>query len=86
MEGEQMSRVISFPHMANYHVPIEILLQLVFPMHKIISPPPITKKTLELGSMHSPDFVCVPFKYNLGNFIETLDNGANVLVQAGGRM
>lgn len=36
--------------------------------------------------MYSPDFVCVPFKYNLGNFIETLDNGANILVQAGGRM
>lgn len=43
-----MSRVISFPHMANYHVPIEILLKLIFPKATIISPPPITKRTLEL--------------------------------------
>ena len=81
-----MSRIISFPHMANYHVPIEILLNFIFDECTILPPPPITKKTLELGSAYSPDFVCVPFKYNLGNFIETLDNGANILVQAGGRM
>ena len=29
-------------------------------------------------------FVCVPFKYNLGNYIEALESGANVLIQAGG--
>lgn len=79
-----MHRTISFPHMANYHVPIEILLKFIFDDATILPPPPITKKTLELGSRYSPDFVCVPFKYNLGNFIETLENGANILVQAGG--
>jgi len=26
----------------------------------------------------------VPFKYNLGNYLEALENGANFLVQAGG--
>ena len=26
----------------------------------------------------------MPFKYNLGNFIESLDKGANILIQAGG--
>jgi len=79
-----MKKVISFPHMANYHIPIEILLKLIFHDCTILPSPPITKKTLELGSRYSPDFVCVPFKYNLGNFIETLDNGANILLQAGG--
>ena len=39
---------------------------------------------MEIGSKYSPDFVCVPFKYNLGNYIEALENGANVLIQAGG--
>jgi predicted nucleotide-binding protein (sugar kinase/HSP70/actin superfamily) len=28
--------------------------------------------------------VCIPFKYNLGNFIEALDRGATYLVQCGG--
>ncbi len=79
-----MEKIISFPHLGNYHVPVENLLRHLFPEHKILPAPPITKKTLELGSRYSPDFVCVPFKYNLGNYIEALEQGANVLVQAGG--
>ena len=50
----------------------------------VITPPPITKKTLELGSVHSPDFVCVPFKFNLGNHLEALERGANTILQLGG--
>jgi predicted nucleotide-binding protein (sugar kinase/HSP70/actin superfamily) len=79
-----MKKIISFPHLGIYHVPIEILLKLIFKDHIIMTAPKITKRTLEIGSKHSPDFVCVPFKYNLGNFIEALDAGANVLIQAGG--
>ncbi|OJU16829.1 MAG: hypothetical protein BGN88_08110 [Clostridiales bacterium 43-6] len=79
-----MEKIISFPHMGNYFVPVEALLRLIFPGHKVLPAPAITKKTLELGSKHSPDFVCVPFKYNLGNYIEALEKGANVLIQAGG--
>jgi predicted nucleotide-binding protein (sugar kinase/HSP70/actin superfamily) len=51
---------------------------------EVVVPPPITKKTLELGTKHSPECVCVPFKYNVGNYIEALEKGANILVQAGG--
>lgn len=79
-----MEKVISFPHMGNYNVPIENLLRHIFDSARILPPPKITKRTLELGSMYSPEFVCVPFKYNLGNFIEALEKGANVLIQAGG--
>lgn len=79
-----MQKIISFPHIGNYHVPIEVLLKLIFKDHKVIPAPKITKRTLELGSKYSPDFVCVPFKYNLGNYIEALENGANVLIQACG--
>lgn len=79
-----MQQVISFPHMGNYHVPITNLLNHLFKNHIVLPAPPITKRTLELGSRYSPEFVCVPFKYNLGNYIEALENGANVLIQAGG--
>lgn len=81
---QRTQKVISFPHMGSYHVPIEIFLGLIFPDHRIMTAPRITKRTLELGSRYSPDFVCVPFKYNLGNYIEALELGANVLIQAGG--
>lgn len=78
-----MSKIISFPHMGNYFIPIEYLCKHLTKCEVMISPP-ITKKTLELGSKYSPEFVCIPFKYNLGNYIEALENGANVLIQAGG--
>lgn len=78
-----MKKVISFPHMGNYHIPIKKLLERLTNL-EVISPPPITKKTLEIGSKHSPSDACVPFKYNLGCYIESLENGANVLFQAGG--
>ena len=78
-----MKKIISFPHLSNYYIPIKFLLSKLTP-HEIRVAPPITKKTLEIGSTYSPDFVCVPFKYNLGNFIEVLDGGANTIIQAGG--
>lgn len=75
--------VISFPHLGNYYIPIKIFLEKLTKVEVRVAPK-ITKKTIELGSKFSPDFVCVPFKYNLGNFIEALDNGATILLQAGG--
>lgn len=76
-------KIISFPHMGSYYVAIEFLIKNTLGI-KILIPPPITKRTIELGSKYSPDFVCVPFKYNLGNYIEALEGGANILMQAGG--
>ena len=76
-------KIVSFPHLGDYYIPIEYLLKKTTNL-KVVPSPPITKKTIDLGSKYSPDFVCIPFKYNLGNFIETLDNGANILLQAGG--
>ena len=78
-----MNKKITFPHIGNYYIPINYLLTKICKC-EIIIPPNITKKTIELGSKYSPDYVCVPFKYNLGNFIESLDKGANVILQAGG--
>lgn len=76
-------KIISFPHLGDYHIPIEFLLKKLTNL-KVVPSPKITKKTIELGTSKSPDFVCLPFKYNLGNFIESLENGANILIQAGG--
>lgn len=75
--------IISFPHLGDYCVPIEYLLKKLTP-YKVMPAPPITKKTLELGSKYAPDYVCIPFKYNLGNYIEALENKATILLQAGG--
>jgi len=82
--GKEVKKlVVTFPHMGNYHVPLEILLRKIFKGADILVPPPVTKKTLDVGALHSPDFVCVPFKYTLGNVLEAVERGANVVVQAG---
>jgi predicted nucleotide-binding protein (sugar kinase/HSP70/actin superfamily) len=78
-----MEKIASFPHMGNYYIPISFFINKILKI-EVKKAPPITKKTLEIGSQYSPDFVCVPFKYNLGNFIEALEDGANVLIQAAG--
>ena len=78
-----MSKIISFPHLGDYYIPIKIFLEKTTNL-KVKEAPPITKKTLELGNKYSPSTVCIPFKYNLGNFIESLNNGANILFTAGG--
>ena len=78
-----MNRIITFPRMGNYDIPISYLIKKIT-KSKVIIPPKITKKTIKLGSINSPDYVCVPFKYNLGNFIESLELGANTILQAGG--
>ena len=66
-----MRKIISFPHLGNYFVPVKYLLKKLTNLD-VWEAPPITKKTLELGNKYSPNDVCIPFKYNLGNFIESL--------------
>lgn len=75
--------VISFPHMGNYYIPVKYLFSHILDA-KVLIPPKITNQTIEIGAKHSPEFVCTPFKYTLGTFIESLELGANVLFQAGG--
>jgi len=73
---------ITFPHIGNAHIAIKSLLQGL--NLEVIPPPPITKKTLELGIKYSPEFACMPLKINMGNFIEALDLGADTILMAGG--
>lgn len=69
--------------MANYYVPASYLFHHILDADIMVAPS-ITSKTIELGNKYSPEFVCTPFKYTLGTMIEALDNGATILVQAGG--
>ncbi len=46
--------------------------------------PKATKRTMELGIQNSSDYVCTPFKHMMGDWIEALEMGADILVQVGG--
>ena len=69
--------------MGNYYIPANYFFTHISNI-TVLNAPKITFRTIELGSKFSPDFVCTPFKYTLGTFIECLEKGANVLIQYGG--
>lgn len=73
---------ITFPHMGEMAIPVKSFFdELNF---EVIVPPKISRKTLDLGVKYGPEFACLPLKINLGNFIEALEEGANVIVMGGG--
>jgi predicted nucleotide-binding protein (sugar kinase/HSP70/actin superfamily) len=51
---------------------------------EVLVPPPSSRRTLSLGVRHSPEFVCLPYKLILGNFIEALEMGADTLLMVEG--
>jgi len=68
--------------MGNAHIAIKALLTGL--KLEVIPPPPITKRTLELGVKYSPEFACLPLKISVGSFIEALEQGADTVLMAGG--
>ncbi|MEW6189714.1 MAG: acyl-CoA dehydratase activase-related protein, partial [Actinomycetota bacterium] len=76
-------RVVSFPRMGeDTHLVLKYLFKSLGT--SCIIPPPTTERTLKLGVKYAPETICLPLKVNLGNYIEVLEKGANVLVHAGG--
>ena len=83
MENKLPQKIkVGFPHLGNYWVGFKEIASMLD--GEIIMPPPITRKTIEIGAKQSPETACVPYKYTIGNFLECLEKGANVLIQAGG--
>lgn len=74
---------VTFPQIGSYNIPIELVFKDGMGLD-YVEPPKMTDKTLEIGSKYSPDSVCAPFKFMLGNYIEAIEAGANILVSVGG--
>lgn len=72
----------SFPYIGYHSIALKDFLTALGA--EVLLPPPLTKRTLELGVKYSPEMVCLPFKITLGNFIEALENGADTLFMAAG--
>lgn len=77
-----MKRRITFPHMGTSYIAYKGMLESLG--LEVVVPPPITRRTLSLGTQHSPESACLPLKINLGNFIEAYEKGADTVVMAGG--
>ena len=74
---------VTFPRVASAWVPLYTLFAKAGV--ECIVPPPFSKRTLSLGVKHSPEWVCLPFKLNLGNFVEGLEMGADTLLYVSGQ-
>lgn len=73
--------VITFPHMGPAYISIKALFEELG--LKIIVPPAVSKKTLEIGTKLSPELACLPLKINMGNYIESIEKGADTIVITG---
>ncbi len=72
---------VTFPHMGNTMV-YKKLLELLG--HEIIDPPVPSKRTIDLGVKHSPEFSCFPMKVLMGSYLEALEMGADTIISSGG--
>lgn len=73
---------LTFPRMGQIDIPLRTLLEELG--HQVVPPPPVTKRTFDLGVKYAPEFACLPFKLTLANYIEAMEKGAEVVVTAGG--
>lgn len=72
---EQKKIKVAFPHMGNIYIAWSSILRKIGIEPYI--PPYTSKKTLSLGTKHSPEAICLPYKLILGNFIEAIEGGTD---------
>ncbi|MFZ7134574.1 MAG: 2-hydroxyglutaryl-CoA dehydratase [Eubacteriales bacterium] len=73
--------IITFPHMGNIHVIGKIIMDYLG-LQRVI--PPINNKiSLEIGSKMSPEEMCLPFKIMMGNYIQSIEKGADTILLVG---
>lgn len=73
---------ITFPHMGNAYVAIKVLLDGLGLDYYM--PPVGDRRAFERGIENAPEFMCLPFKTILGNFLDGLDHGADTILFGGG--
>jgi len=78
-----MTPVFTSPHMGNTYIAVKAFLETMG--CRYLPPPPTSRRTIELGVKHSPEFACFPYKVTLGNMIEGLERGANIILMAAGK-
>jgi len=68
---------IGFPHMGNIYIAMETFLKPF--CTSVITPPRPTRKSVEFGVRHCPEFTCFPMKGTLGDLLMALEMGADTL-------
>ncbi|UCD21185.1 MAG: hypothetical protein JSW08_01410 [archaeon] len=72
---------VSFYHVGNTWIALKAMFdKLKIP---VVAPPEITQASITYGIKHSPEQVCEPFKYILGEYKQCLDAGADTFFYIG---
>ena len=66
---------VAFPHMGTISIAWASALRKIGV--EPLVPPYTSKRTLSLGTKHSPEAICLPYKLILGNFIEAIEGGVD---------
>jgi len=72
---------LTFPHMGSTYLSIKALFDDLGV--ETIVPKKSSKRTLELGIKYAPELICLPLKINLGNYLESIEQGADTIVGIG---
>lgn len=72
---------VTFPHLGNTYIGAKILFDGLNIDYVL---PPLTNKTaLEIGVSNSPEDICLPFKIMIGNYIQSIEKGADTILIVG---
>jgi len=77
------AKKVTFPRYGDYNCVLKYFFERGMNVQYIL-PPPLTRQTEELGAKYSPEFVCTPFKTQVGGMIEGLEAGADTLIMTHG--
>jgi len=73
--NKKIKKKVSFPHMGTVSYAWSAALRIIGCEPYV--EPYTSKRTLSLGTKHSPEAICIPYKLILGNFIEAIEGGAD---------
>lgn len=76
-------RKVAFFHFRNYDPAFKYFVEQVLDADFVPASQP-TRRTIAIGEELSSDYVCTPFKHIMGDYVEALERGADVLVQLTG--
>lgn len=68
-------------HLGNVYLAVKALFQEL--NIEYIIPPMSNKLALEIGSFHSPEEMCLPYKIMIGNYLQAIEDGANTVIIPG---
>ncbi|MBZ4665825.1 CoA protein activase [Mahella sp.] len=72
---------VTFPHIGNTYIGVKAVFDALGV--EVVVPPLCTSRTLELGTRYAPEMACLPLKVTLGNYIESIERGADTIAITG---